>query len=73
MKNKIEISKHTKKEYLKKNDNIFNKYYECALHIINDDLEEFKNSVKIKFKCVNLSLIKNVSLFLISNSLFIMQ
>lgn len=57
--NKIEISKHTKKEYLKKNDNIFNKYYECALHIINDDLEEFKNSVKIKFKCVNLSLIKN--------------
>lgn len=57
--NKIEISKHTKKEYINKNKNLFTKYYEAGLSLINNDIDSFNKIIKNNFNCVNISLLKN--------------
>lgn len=60
--NKIEISKYSTKECKNKGKNIFYKYYEAGLSLINNNIDEFNKIIKDNFKCVNISLLKNRSL-----------
>lgn len=60
--NKIEISKYTKKEYINKNKNLYTKYYDAGVSLLNNDMKSFNEIIENNFNCVNISLLKNRAL-----------